>query len=139
LTFARPGATIAAMSWNVAGVRAGAFLMAALALIAATGCNEDDSVGDEPTPEGKGALVVDNHTADTLSVFVGGVHTAAVAAVSQTEVALSPGLYRVVVDQDEGPRSFRDDVDILRGRRTWLHVDYGATGAVTYAVAMEFD
>ena len=140
LTFAHPSPTITAMAWRRFGARAGgAAAVAAIAFALAAGCNEDTSVGDEPTPEGKGALIVDNRTADSLSVFVSGVYTAAVVAASQTEVTLAPGLYRVVLDQDDGPRSFRDDVDILRGRRTWLHVDYGTNGAVAYAVVMEFD
>jgi hypothetical protein len=129
---------------GVKGIRlsglAGAVAAAAVSmLVLSAGCNEDNSATDEPTPEGKGALVVDNRTGDRLSVFVSGVYTAAVAAASQTEVALAPGLYRVVVDQDDGPRSFRDDVDILRGRRTWLHVEESGTNGTAYAVTMEFD
>jgi len=137
LTFASSDYTIGFMRWLPHGLRCAVIVAAAFVL--AAGCNEDDTAFDEPTPEGNGALVVDNRTADSLSIFVGGVHTGRVAAASQTEVVLAPGLYRIVLDQDDGPRSFRDDVDVLLGRRTWLHVDDGATGSVAYAVMMEFE
>jgi hypothetical protein len=102
------------------------------------GCNEEVPA-NEPLPEGKGSLVLSNLTADTINVYVGGVQTAVVAAVSQSVVHMYPGLYRVVLDQHGGARNYRDDVDILRGRRTILHIDYGSADTNLYAVVLEFD
>lgn len=117
-------------------VLAASFLGALLAL--AVGCNEEIPA-NEPLPEGKGSLVLDNLTADAVDIYVGGVQTGTVAAVSQTAIYMYPGLYRVVLDQDGGTRNYRDDVDILRGRRTILHIDYNPADTNLYTVVLEFD
>jgi hypothetical protein len=107
-------------------------------LTLAGGCNEEVPA-DEPLPEGKGSLVLSNLTADTVNVYVGGVQTTVVAAVSQSVVYMYPGLYRVVLDQEGGTRNYRDDVDILRGRRTILHIGYSTADTNLYSVVLEFD
>jgi hypothetical protein len=107
-------------------------------LAVAVGCS-DQVVNNEVSPEGKGTLVLDNLTADTVNVFVGGVQTSIVEAVSESVVYLTPGLYRVVLDQENGARNYRDDVDVLLGRQTILHIDYNLTNANLYSVTMEFN
>jgi hypothetical protein len=107
-----------------------------LAVVA--GCS-DQTLTDEPPPEGKGSLVLDNFTSDTINVFVGGVQTSIVYAADESVVYLVPGLYRVVLDQEHGARNYRDDVDILLGRQTVLSIDYDLTNATLYRVTMEFD
>jgi hypothetical protein len=107
-------------------------------LAVAVGCS-DQVVNNEVSPEGKGTLVLDNLTADTVNVFVGGVQTSIVEAVSESVVYLAPGLYRVVLDQENGARNYRDDVDVLLGRQTILHIDYNLTNANLYSVTMEFN
>lgn len=106
-------------------------------VVFAVGCS--DQPDTEPPPEGRGSLVVDNYTSDDINVFVGGMQTAIVDAVGTAVVYLDPGLYRVVLDQDDGARNYRDDVDILVGRRTILYVNYDPTNANLYSVTMEFD
>ena len=114
-------------------------VMAACGTLAfVAGCNEE-VVGNEPPPQGKGSMVLENLTSDTINVFVGGVQTSIVQAADQSVVYLDPGIYRVVLDEDGGARYFRDDVDILLGRRTILHIDYDLTNANLYSVVMEFD
>lgn len=103
------------------------------------GCNEEVVPEDEPLPEGKGSLVLNNLTTDAINIYVGGMQTGTVAAISDAVVYMYPGLYRVVLDQDGGPRNFRDDVDILRGRRTILHIDYNPADTNLYTVVLEFD
>ena len=109
------------------------------------GCNSDQPAndqsnsGNEPSPEGKGTLVLDNLTSDTINVFVTGVQTSIVDAVSESFVYLAPGLYRVVLAQDGGVRNYRDDVDVLLGRHTILHIDNSLTNANFYSVVMEFN
>lgn len=109
-----------------------------LSLSIVIGCNEDEVTTERP-PEGKGNLIVNNLTSDTVDVFVGGVQTSIVSAVDQSVVYLAPGLYRVVLDQADGVRNYREDVDILMGRNTILHVNYDPTNANVYSVVMEFD
>ena len=123
-----------------------AAVVAAVCLVAViVGCSNDQPTDDqtggssEPSPEGKGTLVLDNLTSDTIDAFVSGVQTSIVYAVSESYVYLTPGLYRVVLDQERGVRNYRDDVDILLGRQTILHVGNDVTNANLYSVVMEFN
>jgi hypothetical protein len=52
---------------------------------------------------------------------------------------LYPGVYRVVLVQEDGPRYYRDDVDVLLGRHTTLHIDYETTNANLYRVVMDLN
>jgi len=87
-----------------------------------SGCeDDDDKIYDHVPPEGKGTLVVDNDTADDINVYVNGVRKTRAGDGSESFTELDPGLYRVVLD-GEDDRSWRNDVDILEGRLTILHV-----------------
>lgn len=108
-------------------------------LAVAVGCS-DQVVNNEVSPEGKGTLVLDNLTADTINVFIGGVQTSIVEAVSESAVYLVPNRYWVVLDQDGGSRYYSNsDVGILLARQTVLRIDYDPTNAGLYSVTMEFN
>jgi hypothetical protein len=111
-----------------------ALLAAGLAPV--TGCEEEEF--DYRPPEGYGALVIDNNTADDLYVFVDGVRVTRVGDGSEGFVDLLPGLYRVVLDGEDS-RSYRDDLDVLRGRLTVLHVSMIYRDRYSYDVSVEFD
>jgi hypothetical protein len=97
---------------------------AAASLLLVAGC-EDDSDDFEHTPAaGLGALVIHNETTDDMTVFIDGGGTNEVEAWESAAYDLSPGLHRVVLDQENGDRTYRDDVDILLGRLTELKVRY---------------
>jgi len=95
-------------------------------MVFATGCDDDDV--DHRPPPGKGALVVDNNSVARFQVFVDGEDRGRAGSFKQRAVDLDPGVYRVVLDEDDGDRSFRDDIDVLEGRTTVLDVSAGNLG-----------
>lgn len=90
------------------------------------GCDWDDSDDHEDyqPPEGVGALRVDNNTGDDIRVYVDGVQQGTTGDYSDRVFNLNPGVYRVVLDQKNGDRSYRDDIDIIENRLTVLDVSY---------------
>lgn len=98
-------------------------LVLALPLVAGCDWDEDDDEDFEP-PAGQGALRVDNNTGDDLRVYVNGEQLGSVGDYSDRAFPLDPGVYRVVLDQKNGDRDFRDDIDIIENRRTVLDVAY---------------
>lgn len=90
------------------------------------GCDWDDSDDNEDyvPPEGSGALRVDNNTADDIRVYVNGEQKGTAGDYSDRVFDLEPGVYRIVLDQKNGDRSYRDDIDIIENRLTVLDVTY---------------
>lgn len=89
------------------------------------GCQWDDDDDDEDfiPPEGQGALRVDNNTGDDIRVYIDGALLGTTGDYSDRAFPLDPGLYRVVLDQKNGDRNYRDDVDIIVGRLTVLDIE----------------
>lgn len=101
-----------------------------------TGC-EDDSFSHKP-PDGQGCLIVDNCTGDRLKVFIDGFEsTTRVNAYDDEAYDLDPGVYRVVLQERNGKRSCREDVDILEGRQTIMRVHH--SGHYQYNAHVYFD
>lgn len=111
----------------------------AAGLLMAAGCWDDSGEDDTRPPEGKGSMVVDNSTSDTIGIFVSGVRTATVHSLESVAVFLDPGLYRVVLSEEDGFRSYRGDVDVLLDHRTIMRVDRDASDTTAYAVVLDFD
>lgn len=110
-------------------------------LLCAAGCDlDDDNDRDHTPPAGQGALLVDNNTGDDIKVYADGVLLGKVGDYSDRAFDLAPGVYRVVLDEDDGSRDFRDDVDVLADRLTVLDVtvDYDAFDS-DYDVEIFFD
>lgn len=115
----------------VAGVLA--LLLAGMA----AGCDEDFT--DHQPPAGSGSLIVDNHTADDLSIFVDGRYTDRVGDYSDRILDMDPGFYRLVLTgEDNSDRSYRTDVDILEGQLTILEV-WTSADPHGYDVTIRFD
>jgi hypothetical protein len=95
-------------------------LCAGLTLLTNTGCDDNDP-DFQPSP-GNGALFINNTTASDIQVFVNGERFETVQDFSDRGFDLPPGLYRVVLDEQGGDRTFRDDIDIIEGRLTVLDV-----------------
>jgi hypothetical protein len=89
-----------------------------------TGCDWSDDPDHVP-PDGFGALFVDNNTSRELRVYVDGAEKGRVRAYSDRPFDLKPGLYRVVLDQRDTARNWRDTVDVIEGRLTVLDVADG--------------
>ena len=113
-----------------------AFLLA-LALGLVTGCEDDDDFDHHP-PAGQGAMIVNNDTFHDVSVFIDSRRVEEVRDDRKRAYNLDPGVYRVVLEEQGGGRSFRGDIDILEGRNTVLDVLPGGS-STRYAVEVFFD
>lgn len=80
---------------------------------------------DHVPPQGYGALFVENNTSRELRVYVDGDLVGSVGRYSDRPFDLKPGVYRVVLDQKDSARNWRDDIDIINGRLTVLDVADG--------------
>lgn len=113
--------------------------VAAFALLAC-GCEDADDDFDHDPPAGLGTLYIDNNTGDDLDVFVDGVRLGGADDYDERFFDLAPGVHRLVLaaDDDED-RSYRDDIDILEGRRTIVDVDRDSDDFDRYDVVVYFD
>ncbi len=106
--------------------------------MALAGCEYNDDPSDHDVPPGKGVLVVNNRTSDDLAVYIDGVRQENTDDFDDRAYTLEPGVHRVVLDQRGGSRSFADDVDVLRDRRTIMDVTTRAMDN-EYDVLIYFD
>ena len=117
-----------------------AFRCAALlggAALFLTGCNDDDI--DHHPPAGMGCIIVRNYTFSDINVFINGAQTNEADADDDSAYDLRPGVYRVVLDQEDGDRNFRGDIDVLQNRRTIIDVNTDALWFDRYDVFIYFD
>jgi hypothetical protein len=122
---------------RVAGSLWGALLAVPLVLVM-TGCETED-YSDHKPPAGQGSLIVDNHTADHISIFLDGAARGEVNDSSDRILDLKPGVYRLVLtEEDGGNRSYGADVDVLEGRLTILEV-WTSSDPHAYDVTTRFD
>lgn len=115
-----------------------ACLVAAAALTLAAGCEDEDDNDHEPPP-GQGSIIIYNNTPDDIAVYIDDVRVEDVGDDDDRAYDLQPGVHRVVLDQRGGDRTFRDDVDVLEGRRTIMDVTFDAFDSFDYDVAIFFD
>lgn len=103
------------------------------------GCesNSDEYLDHDP-PDGQGSLVIDNSTAYDVQLFLNGEAQMEIDYAAYDIVDLAPGVYRVVLTESDGFRSFRDDVDILAGTLTVLLVDVVSSNSQNFTVDVEF-
>ncbi|MFH0879170.1 MAG: hypothetical protein V2A34_05620 [Lentisphaerota bacterium] len=112
-----------------------ALLVSAAGLLA--GC-DDDGLDHNPPP-GMGCIIVRNNAADDMDVFINGSSTNWVGAGSNRAYDLRPGIYRIVLDQQDGDRNYRADVDVLVDRRTIMDVTADPLRFDRYDVYLYFD
>lgn len=113
--------------------------LAAAAFLAA-GCDDDGNDGYHHTPAaGQGAIVVDNLTWSDLEVYVDGVLIGTVGDDDDRGFDLAPGVRRVVLNEEDGSRTFRDDVDVLADRLTVLKVTVDVADPDALFVDLFFD
>lgn len=98
----------------------GRVLGALVSLFILTGCDDDDI--DREVQPGQGVIFINNNTASDLIVFINGERFQTVQDFSDRSYDLDPGVYRVVLDDADSDRSYRDDVDVIEGRITVLDV-----------------
>jgi hypothetical protein len=119
-------------------VRLFPFLGAALAcLFLASGCETDDDEFDHNPPAGQGSIIVDNFTFTDIEFFVDGRIQGKIKEDDDKAFDFAPGVYRVVLNDDDGNHSWADDVDVLEGRLTVLKVQIDTSFSDTYSVTRE--
>lgn len=130
------------VGWCIAGVcRRWVLGMAALLLmLLGAGCDEESDGDFDFVPSaGKGGLVVENNTASDINLYLNGISRGEVDDDSYLPVEVTPGVYRIVLDEDDGDRQYGADIDILEGRLTVVRV-YIETGSYDeYRVRIEFE
>lgn len=118
--------------------RSGCLLAGALAAILLAGC-DDYSPSDHEPPEGMGAIIVNNHTYSDINVYIDGVEQRDVGGGQDRAYDRSNGVYRVVLTEEDGIRSFSGDVDVLQDQNTILDVTNDSGNAARYDVFIYFD
>ena len=118
-----------------------AFCTVALAALPVlSGCEYDDEDdNDHEPPAGQGSLIIYNNTVDDIAVYIDDVRVEDVGDDDDRAYDLAPGVHRVVLDQRGGDRTYRDDVDILEGRRTIMDVAFDSLDSFDYDVVVFFD
>jgi hypothetical protein len=115
-------------------------LVAGCALgLGTAGCDDVDDEFDYVPPAGRGALIVENNTASDINLYLDGASRGEVDDDSYLPVDAIPGVYRVVLDEDDGDRSYGADVDIMEGRLTILRVYIDSGDYTEYRVRIEFE
>jgi len=84
------------------------------------GCESDDY--SHKPPPGQGSIIVDNKSVDVIHVYVDGYYANDVGDYDYEAYDRVPGLYRVVLDQKSGDRSYSHDVDVIEDKLTVLEV-----------------
>ena len=112
---------------------------AALAIVSAllTSC-ETRKFRHDP-PSGQGSLIVDNRTGDRLHIYLNGYATNDVSSYDYEICDLDPGVYRVVIDERGGYRTWRGDVDILEGQLTVMDMEVDYYMSQRYSAYIYFD
>lgn len=109
-----------------------------LAALFLTACEEYDESDHEP-PDGQGAIVIKNHTYDDIEVFIDGIRAKDVNDDSNRAYNLAPGEYRIVLNEDDGPRDWSHRVDVLENRNTILNVSDEPFDHDGYSVTIDYD
>lgn len=91
-------------------------------VIHVVGCEDEDDYLDHVPPEDLGSMIIDNKTYDEINLYVNGDYTSQVGEYRERIFDLAPGIYRVVLDEEDGNRTYREDIDVLEGRLTVLQV-----------------
>lgn len=99
------------------------------------GCEKD--YRDHEPPEGMGSLVVDNRTSRRIDIFIQGYKTNSVSSFSYRTMDMNPGEYRVVLDERNGEKYYKNDVDVLEDRLTIMEV-FDGTSTYTFNVRVSF-
>ena len=118
--------------------------MAMMALLLTTtaglvGCELDDEDYDHNPPAGLGTMYIDNNTYDSLEIYVDAVKVGEVDDYDTRYFDLEPGTHRIIVQEEGGTTSFRDDIDIVERERTIVDVSYDSNDSSEYDVLVYID
>lgn len=102
-----------------------------------SGCDSDDDPDHNPPP-GQGAIFIENGTSEDIRVYINGINAGEVQDYNDRAFDLNPGLYRIVLDEEGGDRTYRDDIDVLVGRLSVIDVSGDAFDSDDYDVEVFF-
>ena len=124
---------------QVASASLGCLLaLATVSWFASCDYNDDEDIDHDP-PAGLGSIIVKNDTANDISVFINGTATNEVDAFEVNYYDMTAGVYRVVLDEQDGDRNYREDIDVLQDQRTILDVNTDSDDYDEYDVFVYFD
>jgi hypothetical protein len=101
-----------------------------------TACDDHD---DHEIPDGQGTLQINNYATGDIRVYINSTEREEVDAHTEEYYDLDPGLYNVLLDQDDGDRSWSDDINILDDRFSILDVRNDPADPLGYRVTLTFD
>ena len=111
-------------------------MLAVFGCFLTAGCERDR--WDHKPPSGQGSIIVDNRTSNGIYVYLDGYYTNRVSSFDHETYDLNPAVRRVVLDQTNGQRSWRGDVDVIEGKLTVVEVR-SETGDSGYDVRIYLD
>ncbi len=119
------------------GIALGSILLTGF-FIGLTGCEYDEF--DHTPPADQGSLIVNNDSSDDIDIYIDGYYTNDVSNYDYEIFDLDPGVYRLVLDEEDGYRAFSDDVDVLEGQLTIVNVSIDSSYSSTeYYVSIYFE
>jgi hypothetical protein len=113
-------------------------LLAGLAILfLSPGCEWDDDEFDHEPPPGQGSIIIDNFTPTDIEFYLNGRLQGKVNDDDDEAFDLRPGVYRVVLNDEDGNYNWADDVDVLGGQLTVLTVRIGSSLDDSYDVTRD--
>lgn len=106
-------------------------------LFLSPGCETDDDEFDHDPPLGQGSIIIDNYTFTDIEFYLEGRLQGKVNDDHDEAFDMRPGVYRVVLSDEDGDYNWADDVDVLEGRLTVLTVTIGSSVYDSYTVTRE--
>lgn len=124
---------------NVARSKYGLCLLIALcAALMLSACENDNDDFDHDIPEGKGTIVVNNNTENDIEVYIAGIRYQDTHNDDYEFYDRDPGVYRMVLDEDNGDRNWFGEVDVLEGKKVILDV-FKSSYEYNYDVYLRID
>lgn len=108
-----------------------------LSLFVFSSCEDDDY--DHKPPAGKGSIIVENSSGEDTDVYINGEFIGRADSGDAAVFDLDPGRYRLVLDETDGYRNYRDDIDVLENRLTIVDVMINYSSSSLYYVTVYFD
>lgn len=106
--------------------------------LALCGCEDNDNINHTPAA-GMGALGIDNETSSDLDVFIDGTKYPQVNDWSTEAWDLQPGVYRMVLNDRDGDRSYSSDIDILIDNVTEVTVTSSLTDYNSFVIDIHYE
>lgn len=105
-------------------------------LISSVGC-EDNEIDHRPQP-GMGAIGIDNNTSADIEFYIDGENRGTVNDWNETAIDLAPGAYRLVLNDQDGERSYSGDVDVIVDKLTEVTVTTSITDYYKFDVVFVY-